>query len=484
MSQEMAYLPWRRPQEFAERACIRDENQALTHSEFASRVEAVAEQFAEYGVGPTRVVAVMLPNRIELVVALAAAWRLGAAATPINPTFTTHEADYQIDDAGSVLVVGSDASTPSAGRRLLLADDLRREPSGDLPEATTSPEDVALVIYTSGSTGRPKGVLLTHGNVEAMTSMISERLLLTAEDRCLLFLPLFHSNAIFASVLSPMRVGAQTRLMARFGVDAFFDAVEEFQPTYFSAVPTIYSMLVTQERTTDFSSMRFGVCGAAPVSTELLEATQERFGFGLVEGYGLTEGSCASCLNPVDGVRKLGTVGPALPGQQVAVVAPDGTPVPTGERGEVVIKGPNVMSGYLNRPEETERTIRDGWLHTGDVGILDEDGYLRIVDRIKDLIVRGGESIYPKEIEERLYGHAAVLEAAVIGRRDDLLGEVPIAYVAPKPGMMVTPEDLLAHCSQSLAPYKIPVEIHIRAELPKNAVGKLVKGLLRNETRR
>ena len=358
MTEILGHLPWHKPAEYAARPCVRDDAQTLTHAGFAARVDAAAEQLAEHGVGRGDVVAVMLPNRVELLVALAAAWRLGAAATPINPTFTATEAGHQITDSGARVVVGSDASAPAAGRPVVLADHLRTEPAGTLPAPSTSPAEIALLIYTSGSTGRPKGAMLSHANLDAMSSMIAERLTLTGDDRCLLFLPLFHANALFVSFLAPARVGAETRIMGRFSADGFLDAVEDYRPTYFSGVPTIYSLLVSQPRDADFSSVRFGVCGAAPASRELLSATQARFGFGLVEGYGLTEGSCASCVNPVDDVRKLGTVGPALPGQTVAIMSPEGELLPAGERGEVVIRGANVMVGYLNRPEASAETLR------------------------------------------------------------------------------------------------------------------------------
>lgn len=481
MTDILMHLPWRQPEHFSDRPCVGDGSQTLTYAEFAAWVEATAEQFDATGVGHGSVVAVMLPNRVELLVCLVAAWRLGAAATPINPTFTAHEADFQIDDADAALVVGSDQQTPTAGRSVLLVDQLRRQPQGTLPDPQTSPVDLALLVYTSGTTGRPKGVMLDHANLDAMSSMIAERMVLGSDDRCLLFLPLFHSNALFVSFLAPTRVGAQTRVMERFSTGGFFETVDEFRPTYFSAVPTIYSMLVSSAGTADFSSVRFGVCGAAPVSEELLTAIEDRFGFGLVEGYGLTEGSCASCVNPVDGVRKLGTVGPALPGQQVGIMSPEGELVAPGERGEVVVRGANVMVGYLNREEETAATIRDGWLHTGDVGVLDEDGYLRIVDRIKDLIIRGGENIYPKEIEAVIFGHQGVLEVAVVGLPDATYGEKVVAHVVGYPGADITVEALLETCRERLTKVKVPAEIHIVDALPKNPVGKIDKPTLRRQ---
>jgi len=477
------YLPWVRPTSLDDRPCVRDENNDLTFAEFAGWVDAAAEQFAEYGVGPGSVVAVMLPNRVELLVSIVAAWRLGAAATPINPVFTATEADYQIIDAGSALVINGGPEAPNGGRPAIAVDALRRELVGSnpLPEPATSPDELGLLIYTSGSTGRPKGVILNHGTLDAMTSMMREATDVSDEDHCLLVLPLFHVNAICVSFLSPMSAGAQLTILARFHPVEFLKAVAEFKPTFFSAVPAIYAHLVSlpADVVADTSSIRYAICGAAPATKELLEATQNRFGFGLIEGYGLTEGTCASTCNPVSGERKLGTVGLALPGQTVAIMSPDGDLVPAGERGEVVIRGANVMQGYLNRPEESAETLRGGWLHTGDVGILDEDGYLRIVDRIKDMIIRGGENIYPKEIETVIAQHSSVLEVAVVGRPHEVLGEVPIAFVAPYPDQNLEAEEILDLCRTHLTKIKVPVAIHLVSELPKNPVGKPDKPAMR-----
>ncbi|MDP3892075.1 class I adenylate-forming enzyme family protein, partial [Nocardioides sp.] len=318
---------------------------------------------------------------------------------------------------------------------------------------------------------------------EAMSTSLIQHFALTEVDTSLLVLPLFHVNGLVASVLSVLRAGGNVVIAPRFSPDTFWDVVEAHRPTYFSAVPTIYAILEAHtERPVDTSSLRFVICGAAPMPADLITRFEDRFSVPIVEGYGLSEGSVASTINPVSGPRKPGTVGIALPGQEIAVVSSEGEPQPTGQRGEVVIRGANVMRGYLGKPEETVNVVRDGWLHTGDVGIIDDDGYLSVVDRIKDMIIRGGENIYPKEIEECLYGHPAILEAAVVGRPDDVLGEVPVAFVATKPGLTATAEELLTHCAASLASYKVPCEIHIRTELPKNSVGKLVKGFLREQT--
>ena len=300
----------------------------------------------------------------------------------------------------------------------------------------------------------------------------------------MLILPLFHVNAIMVSALATMRSGGQLSVIGQFSATRFFDQVERLRPTYFSAVPTIYAVLAAlpADVKPDTSSLRFVICGAAPVSQELLEKSQERYGFTMVEGYGLTEGTCASACNPVDGVRKLGTVGPALPGQRLAIAGPDGH-LPPGEVGEVLISGPTVMRGYLNKPEATAETVVDGWLHTGDIGHLDEDGYLTIVDRVKDMIIRGGENIYPKEIEAILAGVEGVLEAAVVGRNDEMYGEVPVAYVSAYPGSDLTEDQLLAHCRRHLTRVKVPERIDIVEALPKNPVGKIDKPSLRRSLR-
>src|SRR6266545_7640406 len=476
----IGYLPWNQPANTADRVCLRDGAVELTYADFARRVDAVAEQFAASGVGRGDVVAVMLPNRVELLLGLMAAWRLGAAATPINPVFTANEAGYQIRDSQAVLLLTS-AVDADYGVPVVLADDLRTEPAGTLPEPAVGVDDLALLIYTSGSTGRPKGVMLDHSNLVAMAASIVEAMTIGPADNCLLVLPLFHVNAICVSCLAPMLAGAQVTILARFAPDTFLDAVARHRPTFFSAVPTIYARLaeLPDDVRPDTSSVRFAVCGAAPVSKELLRRTESRFGFPVIEGYGLTEGTCATTVNPVDGVRKPGTVGVALPGQRVAAMGPDGSLLPVGEAGEVVIQGANVMRGYLNRPEATAETLAGGWLHTGDVGFLDEDGYLTLVDRIKDMIIRGGENVYPKEIESVLAGDDAVLEAAVIGAPHPVYGEVPVAYVVTYPNASVTPEDLLERCRRSLTKIKLPVAIHVVEQLPKNAVGKIDKPALR-----
>ncbi|MEU2037067.1 class I adenylate-forming enzyme family protein [Nocardia niwae] len=459
--------------------CIADDREQLDNQEFEKRVRASAAVLSANGVREGDVVALVLPNRLEFVVILFAAWRLGAAVTPVKPDSTFEEVRYQIDDCRAKVVV------TEGGRGAGTLD--VREVAGlgpEIPGPESVPVDpgaAALIIYTSGTTGQPKGVVLDHANIAAMCEMLVEALALDDTDHSLLVLPLFHVNGIVVGVVSPLLAGGRATIAGRFSASAFFGIVERVRPTYFSAVPAIYAMLVAQPEDTvpDNSSLRRVICGAAPMPAELIARFEKRFGVPIVEGYGLSEGTCASTLNPPEGLRKPGTVGRPLPGQTVAIMDAGGRVVPAGTRGEVVIRGANVMRGYLGRPEATARTVVDGWLHTGDVGYFDPDGYLVLVDRIKDMILRGGENIYPKEIENVLHAHPAVLEAAVVGAPDPILGEVPVAQVVTMPGARVDAAELVEYCRRSLARAKVPVSIGLTDALPRNAVGKIDKRMLR-----
>ncbi len=323
--------------------------------------------------------------------------------------------------------------------------------------------------------------MLDQSNLIAMCRSVIDAFAMTDADHSLLILPLFHVNGIVIGTLSPLLAGGRATIAGRFSPKTFFDRVEQSRATYFSAVPTIYTMLcgLPDDVKPDTSSVRFAICGAAPASVELLEQFESRYGIPIIEGYGLSEGTCASTVNPLNGKRKAGTVGLPLPGQTIRLVDPNGEPVSDGEAGEVVIKGPNVMRGYLNRPEETAKTIVDGWLHTGDVGRFDEDGYLMLVDRAKDMIIRGGENIYPREIEAVAHQLPQIAEAAVVGRPDPVYGEEPVLFVSLHPGKQLSVELIDEHLRESLSKYKLPVEITILDDLPKNAVGKIAKPSLR-----
>jgi long-chain acyl-CoA synthetase len=466
--------------------CLADERQALDNTQFATAVAVAAARLAEAGLGRGDVLAIMMQNRVELVTSMFAAWRLGAAVTPVNPALTPQEARYQLEDADATLVVadGASAAKLGNGRPIIDVSTLTAAGAADAPPDVSTPDGLALLIYTSGTTGRPKGVMLDHANVSATAELIVRWFGMDTDTRCLLVLPLFHVNGIMISVVSPLLAGGSTFVAERFDASTFWATVERVRPTFFSAVPTIFAMLVSRPGTQpDTRTLRFGICGAAPMPRELISEFEHRYGVPLVEGYGLSECTVCCTANPVDGLRKAGTVGLALPGTEVRVVDEKDQPLPVGEAGEVVVRGQSIMRGYLRRPEESAQTLRGGWLHTGDVGRFDEDGYLTLVDRVKDLIIRGGENISPKEIENVLYTHPAVLEAAVVGRPDSVLGEEPVAFVALRPGCDVTADDIVEHGRASLARYKVPRAVFVEEGLPKNAVGKISKPDLRARLR-
>ena len=481
-------LPDVRAARAADAPALRDDAVVLTNAQLLERVQQAARALADHGIGRGDVVAVFLPNRVELLVALFAAWRLGAVVTPINPVLGPAEVGYQVSDATAQLLVAeserADLDVPTLTLATIAGAELGEVADPPIVEGL-SESDLALLIYTSGTTGNPKGVMLTHGNLDAMTTSFIEWFELTEQDHSLLVLPLFHANGIVLGTLTPLRAGGQVTITGKFSRDRFFADVERFRPTHFSAVPAIYALLssLPDDVKPDTSSLRFAVCGAAPMPAEAIHRFEDRFGITLVEGYGLSETTTASTINPLQGQRKPGTVGLPLPGQRVAVVDEAGDPVPQGERGEVVIAGPVVMAGYLGKPDETARTIVDGWLHTGDIGRFDEDGYLQIVDRIKDMIIRGGENIYPKEIENAFYSHPDVHEVAVVGGAHEVFGEIPVAFVVLRDGAEVTREGLAEHVAQTLAAYKCPDSISIVSEIPKNPVGKIDKPSLRQSLR-
>ncbi|SFC94191.1 Acyl-CoA synthetase (AMP-forming)/AMP-acid ligase II [Nocardioides terrae] len=478
---QLVSLPETRAQADPDGRAVSDATRTLTNAQFRDEVRAAAEHLRELGIGPGAVVALRLTNRIEFVTLLFAAWRLGATITPVNPSLTAGEVERQLTDSDARLAVIEDDAAPVSSTETLRVGDLRRTSRRALEVPRTDPRDLALLIYTSGTTGVPKGVMLDHANLDAMISMGRLVLELGAADRCLLILPLFHVNGIVISVLLPLCAGASVVIAERFDPTDFFDRVAAERPTYFSAVPTIFAMLAAlpPDVAPETSTVRYAICGAAPAAPALLERFEARYGFPVVEGYGLSEATCGVTINPIAGPRRPGTVGSAFPGQEVRILDGDGSEVPLGVPGEVVVRGPNVMRGYLGRPEETAKVLVDGWLRTGDLGYLDGDGYLTLVGRSKDLIIRGGANIYPKEIEDVLAAHPAVQEAAVIGAPDPVWGEVVVAYVEAAPGHVVDPVTVAVHCERHLSGYKRPVELHVLDVLPRNALGKVAKPALR-----
>jgi acyl-CoA synthetase (AMP-forming)/AMP-acid ligase II len=349
---QLVTLPDRRAAQDPHGPAVADRSRSLTNSELLDAVLAAARRLHELGIGAGDVVALKLTNRIEFVVVLFSAWRVGATVTPVNPSLTEPEVARQLEDSGARLVIADHDTGTATGTRTIGAREVCAVAGTD-PVPQVDPAALALLIYTSGTTGVPKGVMLDHANLDAMAAMGRHALELGPADRCLLILPLFHVNGIVVSVLTPLLAGASVVIADRFTPKSFFETIELERPTFFSAVPTIYSLLAAlpEDVTPDTSSMRFAVCGAAPSSAELLARFEARYGFPIIEGYGLSEATCGSTINPVSGPRKAGTVGTAFPGQELRIVDGQGQEVPSGGDGEVAVRGPNVMRGYLGRPD-------------------------------------------------------------------------------------------------------------------------------------
>lgn len=476
---------------------------SVTFRQFNERVNRIANGLKSIGVKKGDTVHIYLNNSPDFLYTALAANKLGAIAGPINCWWNPEEVKFLLNDSGGkylvvessyyanietikhdlkhlekIVYVGEDLPAGTLSYREFM--DL----SDTLAPVKISPDDNAYLFYTSGTTGKPKGALLTHSN--ALYAVMGVRSVLHSDEEkgdevALIFLPLFHVNAMM-SMISALYSGVTVTLRLTFSASEFGEVVEKYKVTFFSGVPAVYNILtlISDEiKKHDLSSLKFGVCGAAPLAEETLKKFESTYGVDIVEGYGLTEGTVVSTLNPLHGVRKIGSIGNALPGQEVRIVDDHGRELPVDGIGELVIRGGAVMKHYHKRPEETARTIVDGWLHTGDIGYKDKDGYFFIVDRKKDLIIRGGENIYPKEIENVLYEHPKVMDAAVIGVRDDVMGEEAKAFVVLKPGEQANGDDIKNFLGSKLAEFKIPKYIEFIDDLPKNIIGKVLKKELR-----
>ena len=354
-------------------------------------------------------------------------------------------------------------------------------------------DDVALLQYTGGTTGRPKAAMLTHRNLLANALQTAEWVLQGKVDegprhRIMGVIPFFHVYGMTTVMNLAIAIHGTMILLPRFNVDDVLKAVARYKPTMFPGVPTMYVAILNHPRLRqyDFSSIESCVSGAAPLPLEVQERFERLTGGSLVEGYGLTEASPVTHVNPTGEGKRNGTIGIPLPDTEARIVDIEtGTRVlGPGEEGELIIRGPQVMKGYWNRPEETERALRDGWLYTGDIAVMDEDGFFRIVDRKKEMIITGGYNVYPREVEEVLYQHPKVLEAAVVGVPDPYRGEMVKAFVVLKPGETATEEEIIAFCRERLAKYKVPRAVEFRSELPKSLIGKVLRRVLAEEERR
>jgi long-chain acyl-CoA synthetase len=455
---------------------------AVTGTELAARVDGRARALVAAGVRRGDRVALLVPNSLACAEGLLAAALTGAAAVPVNLRWTGAEVDRLLADAEPRVLVAAEDRVAALGPLPhcppLLSPDATLA-TGPAPAAPT-PDDPAVILYTSGTTGRPKGAMLTHGNLLSNARLIAAWLGLGPADRVLTVMPLFHANAIVIGLLTPLVAGGSTVIAERFRAAAFWPSVERHRPTTAGTVPTMLALLLGLPEPAVppvRSSVRFLLTGSAPVPADLLRAVEARFGVPVIEGYGLTECTCRATFNPVDGRRRPGSCG--LPLAPLRIVDADDRDVAPGEIGEIVLRGPHVMRGYFRNPGATASALRGGWLHSGDLGRIDRDGFVHVVGRASELIIRGGENVYPREIEETLLGHPDVAEAAVVGAPDALYGEVVWAFVVPRRGRTLDEAGVARWCSERLADFKRPTRTTILAELPKGPTGKLLKAPLR-----
>jgi len=469
-------------------------------------------------------VGIILPNCPQNVIATFACQRIGAVPVQFNPLYVEREIAYQVEDSGCRVMITLDLFWPKVRRAggalryvwtgiqdylnfpLSLLYRLKARPPrvprsdavhfadlmsegkvGFRPAPINPKEDLAVLLYTGGTTGQSKGVMLTHFNVVANVVQIREWLQRgDAHDTVLIALPMFHSYGFTAALGLTLSSGATGILIPRFEPGEVLKVIATYRPTGFPGVPTMYTGLLQHPKVREYplSSLEFCVSGAAPMPVELMQRFEEVTGGKILEGYGLTECSPVTHANPLNGKRVPGSVGLPYPGTDVRIVDLEtGEDVPLGEEGEILIRGPQVMRGYWNRPEETASVLKDGWLHTGDIGRMDEEGYLYIVDRKKDMILSGGFNVYPREIDEVLYQHPAVLEACTVGVPDEYRGESAKAFIVLKPGHTATAEEILEFCRERLAAYKRPRAVEFVPELPKSAVGKPLRRVLAERER-
>jgi long-chain acyl-CoA synthetase len=510
------------------------EGRTTSYAQLAEQAGRFAGALAEMEVTRGTRVGLVLPNCPQAVVALFGALHLGATVVQNNPLYTERELDHQLTDAAVEVVICLDltyervkAVRQRAGFREVIVtsvlDELpavkrvlapytkkgkaasagigKDEPvrrwrdvlgsgASRPPQAVVDADsDLALLQYTGGTTGVSKGVMLSHANVRANIEQVRAWFPDADPGREVMMavLPFFHVYGLTVGLLLGVRLGAALVLQPRFDLDSVLAATDRYRPTLFPGVPTMYVAInnAAEKGGHDLSSVKACLSGAAPLPMEVAERFERFSGGRLVEGYGLSECSPVAIANPVYGKRKAGTIGMPLPDTLARVVDaadPDRT-LPTGEPGELAIAGPQVMQGYWNRPEDTAQVLRDGWLLTGDLAVMDDEGYFAIVDRKKDLIIAAGYNIYPREVEEVLYEHPAVSEACVIGVTDAYRGEIVKAFVVLRQGQQATGEEIREFAKGRLAAYKVPRAVEFRDELPKTLIGKVLRRVLVEEER-
>jgi long-chain acyl-CoA synthetase len=472
----------------------------LSYRELNIRANKLARALVALGIkaGEDKV-GILLPNCTEFVISMFGVFKSGAAVVPLNILLKGDELAYIINHSDAKIIITGPPydqllslilpklpqlkeviSLSEEGDYLSFSEILEQE-SGENYKPQIGLEDIAAIYYTSGTTGLPKGAMLTHVNLLTNVVAIGTALNASRKDIPLCCVPMFHALAVTGTVLTPIFGGMTLVILDHFLPQPVLQAIQDEKVTIFVGVPTMYAILANMPHLDryDLSSLRLCFCGGAPLTKAIVEKFESKFPAKIYEGYGLSETSPLVSVNPLH-KRKIGSIGKVVSRVEWKLVDEKGQEVPPGKVGEIIVRGMNVMKGYYKDPEATRKAIRDGWLYTGDMGRMDSEGYVYIVDRKKDMIIVGGENVYPREIEEVIYTYPGVLEAAVIGIPDPVKGEIPKAFVVPKPGARLDEQKLLAFCREKLAAFKVPRSVEILDELPKTATGKIWKRKLRD----
>ncbi len=489
------------------------QDKETSYKELYDAVTKFASGLHKLGVKKGDHVALLVGNSPYFIVGLYGAMHAGATVIPINSLYTPDEISYIIQNGDVKAIIALDLLLPvmeQLANKLPSVEHIIVCPTsqeindqtsllqnekmksftkvlsfGDLafPVPAIEEEDTAVILYTSGTTGKPKGAMLTHRNLYSNARDVASYLQYSENDKVIAALPMVHVFCLTVALNAPLISGATVLIMPKFSPSEVFRISRTYEATVFAGVPTMYNFLLQYPdgEVTDLQTLRLCLSGGASMPVALLENFEKKFNVIVSEGYGLSEASPVTCFNPLDRPRKAGSIGTNIVNVENKVVNELGEEVPVGEVGELIVRGPNVMKGYYKMPEDTAATIRDSWLYTGDLAKMDEEGYFYIVDRKKDLIIVGGYNVYPREVEEVLYGHSSVVEAVVLGVPDDNFGEAVKAYVVPKDPSL-TEEELLAYCKEHLAKYKVPAAIEFLEELPKNTTGKILRRSLKQHT--
>ncbi|MEA3347062.1 MAG: long-chain fatty acid--CoA ligase [Candidatus Auribacterota bacterium] len=442
-------------------------------------------------------VCIMMGNCLDFVISYFGILKTGSWVIPVNTFLVAEEVRFILEDSKAKVVITDDKllkvmeeavkgmSNPpniilaggKESKELISLDTLYVD--GEHTVAVIHPDDIAVLIYTSGTTGVPKGAMLTHRNLVSNIKDCIKVLGIKKRDRVIVFLPMFHSFTLTVCMLTPLAGGASFIILRSVRpFDKVLKTIIFKRITGFVGIPQVFHLLSEKKipwLVKKLLAIRFCISGSAPLSEEVLKNFENNTGLPLMEGYGLSEASPVVSVNPLCGTRKVGSVGIPLSSVDVKIVNDEEKELPYGEEGEIIVKGPNVMKGYFNKPEETSKAIRGDWLFTGDIGRIDSDNYLYILDRKKDMILSHGLNVYPREIEKILYQHPSIRDAAVVGVKDEHRGEKPIAYVTLKEGFDASPSMLIKFCRGKLAPYKIPHTVNIETDLPRTPTGKILK---------